>query len=92
MTRSAGSRRSCARCGRPRVDPAPGTTVPRPEDLSTLDLNVSAGRAGDERLPALTAEAERLTALGASVLSEGAELGDVWIVMQDPEGNDFCLQ
>lgn len=57
-----------------------------------LDLNVSAGRTGDERLAALRAEAERLSALGATVVREGAELGDVWIVMQDPEGNEFCLQ
>ncbi|MCK0115774.1 VOC family protein [Isoptericola sp. S6320L] len=57
-----------------------------------LDLNVSGGRADHERLVVLQAEAERLTALGATVLTEGAELGDVWIVMQDPEGNEFCLQ
>ncbi|WP_407317931.1 VOC family protein [Isoptericola halotolerans] len=69
--------------------------VPEPKSGKNrvhLDLDVGAGRTGDERLPVLRAEAERLTALGATVVNEGAELGDVWIVMQDPEGNEFCLQ
>ncbi len=39
----------------------------------------------------LKSSAERLTALGASILAE-REWGDTrWIVMQDPEGNEFCL-
>ncbi|WP_402465838.1 VOC family protein [Isoptericola aurantiacus] len=57
-----------------------------------LDLNVSAGRTGDNRLATLRAEADRLTGLGARRVDERSELGDVWIVMQDPEGNEFCLQ
>jgi Glyoxalase-like domain len=38
-----------------------------------------------------TAEAERLIALGAQVVGENADRGPRTIVMQDPEGNEFCL-
>ena len=38
-----------------------------------------------------TAEAERLVALGARVVDEHADRGPRTIVMQDPEGNEFCL-
>ena len=38
------------------------------------------------------AECDRLVALGATRLSESiAEAGTHWIVMADPEGNEFCL-
>lgn len=33
----------------------------------------------------------RLEALGATVLREVAEPGGAWTVMQDPEGNEFCV-
>ena len=39
----------------------------------------------------LKSEAERVVALGATLVDE-REFGDTkWIVMQDPEGNEFCL-
>ena len=39
----------------------------------------------------LNAEAERIVALGATLIAE-REFGDTkWIVMEDPEGNEFCL-
>ena len=39
----------------------------------------------------LKSEAERIVALGAKLVAE-REFGDTqWIVMQDPEGNEFCL-
>ncbi|NEB00057.1 VOC family protein [Streptomyces sp. SID13726] len=38
------------------------------------------------------AEVERLTGLGASVLREVKEMGGEWVVMADPEGNEFCVQ
>jgi hypothetical protein len=38
------------------------------------------------------AEVERLTGLGASVLREVKEQGGEWVVMADPEGNEFCVQ
>lgn len=39
------------------------------------------------------AEALRLTALGATHLSPGTttEFGTTWILMADPEGNEFCI-
>ena len=39
----------------------------------------------------LKSEAERIVELGATLIEE-REFGDTqWIVMQDPEGNEFCL-
>ncbi|MBT2444421.1 hypothetical protein J7E93_30865 [Streptomyces sp. ISL-36] len=38
------------------------------------------------------AEVERLETLGASVLRRVAEQGGEWVVMTDPEGNEFCVQ
>jgi hypothetical protein len=37
-------------------------------------------------------EVARLTALGASVLREVDEPSGAWVVMADPEGNEFCVQ
>ena len=37
------------------------------------------------------AEAVRLVALGAQVFDDRRASGDRWIVMTDPEGNEFCL-
>jgi catechol 2,3-dioxygenase-like lactoylglutathione lyase family enzyme len=59
-----------------------------------LDVRSAPGLAGDERMAALQAESERLVGLGARRLRrvdpDGAmETG--FIVMQDPEGNEFCL-
>ncbi|SES38625.1 hypothetical protein SAMN04487983_104758 [Streptomyces sp. yr375] len=48
-----------------------------------LDLHPGAGlREG---------EVGRLTALGASVLREVKEPSGAWVVMADPEGNEFCV-
>ncbi|WP_338697411.1 VOC family protein [Streptomyces sp. Q6] len=38
------------------------------------------------------AAVERLTGLGARVLDEVKAQGGEWVVMADPEGNEFCLQ
>jgi predicted enzyme related to lactoylglutathione lyase len=37
------------------------------------------------------AEAARLVGLGASQVGEHDEFGHQWIVMNDPEGNEFCV-
>jgi predicted enzyme related to lactoylglutathione lyase len=38
-------------------------------------------------------EVERLLKNGATVYRPGAvENGEYWVVMQDPEGNEFCVQ
>ena len=57
-----------------------------------LDVNVGEGRDGDARTARVKEEADRLEALGATRRREVAERGEFWIVMQDPEGNEFCLQ
>jgi Glyoxalase-like domain len=59
-----------------------------------LDVRAAPGLEGDERMAALEAESERLVALGATRLrrSEPAPpLSGGFIVMQDVEGNEFCL-
>jgi hypothetical protein len=58
-----------------------------------LDLHVSPGpgTAPDERRRAIEPEVDRLVGLGASVGGPVEERGEFWIVMQDPEGNEFCL-
>ena len=44
-----------------------------------------------ERRSTLGAEAERLVAIGASRVGDFDEAIGIWTVMQDPEGNEFCL-
>jgi predicted enzyme related to lactoylglutathione lyase len=41
----------------------------------------------------IQAEADRLVALGATRVSEGpcSEHGSTWLLMSDPEGNEFCV-
>jgi hypothetical protein len=46
----------------------------------------------DERRRLAETEADRLVALSATVVRKADERGEFWIVMQDPEGNEFCLQ
>ncbi|OLT20732.1 glyoxalase [Pseudonocardia sp. CNS-139] len=55
-----------------------------------LDVNASAG-AVDPRA-AVRRLAERLVAAGASLLHERDEAAGWWLVMADPEGNEFCIQ
>lgn len=69
--------------------------VPEPKTAKNrvhLDVNVSEGLRGDERTTKIRAEAERVTSLGASVVTESSGLGEFWMVLRDPEGNEFCLQ
>src|SRR5690242_4814570 len=59
-----------------------------------LDLRAAPGLEGDERMAALEAECERLVALGAERLRRdepAPPLSLGFIVMADPEGNEFCL-
>lgn len=57
-----------------------------------LDVNVGEGYEGDERRNRVEAEAQRTAALGATRLQAVEDHGEYWIVMQDLEGNEFCLQ
>ena len=58
-----------------------------------LDVRAAPGLGGEDRMVALEEEAARLVAGGATRLRRfdpgGVEAGHV--VMQDPEGNEFCL-
>ncbi|GAA4911900.1 hypothetical protein LX16_2491 [Stackebrandtia albiflava] len=58
-----------------------------------LDVRVGTGLVGEERLAALEAECARLVALGAVRfrLLEADGFNESCIVMQDVEGNEFCL-
>ena len=59
-----------------------------------LDVRAAPGLQGDERMAALEAECERLLALGASRVRRSepeAPMSAGFIVMTDPEGNEFCL-
>lgn len=61
--------------------------VPEPKTVKNrlhLDLH-----AGPQQRPA---ELARLQALGARVVREVKEAGGEWLVLTDPEGNEFCLQ
>lgn len=58
-----------------------------------LDVRAGTGLVGEERLAALTAESERLVALGAAVelVQAADDENESCIWMLDIEGNDFCL-
>ncbi len=60
-----------------------------------LHLDVRAGGSrgtpDEERRQRIYQEAERLKGLGATHLLDFDRQGEFWVVMQDPEGNEFCL-
>jgi hypothetical protein len=56
-----------------------------------LDVRVGTGLVGEERLAALEAECARLLPLGAVRVQLLADDHDSCIVMQDIEGNEFCI-
>ncbi|MEU6657724.1 VOC family protein [Streptomyces sp. NPDC046821] len=56
-----------------------------------LDVRVGTGLVGEERLAALEAECARLIPLGAVRVRLLYDGHDSCIVMQDVEGNEFCL-
>jgi hypothetical protein len=60
-----------------------------------MDLNVGGGRDVqlDERKRRVDAEVTRLKALGATDERGAMERdGEYWVRMNDPEGNEFCVQ
>lgn len=59
-----------------------------------LDVRAAPGLEGEARMAALEAECERLVALGATRVRRhepAPPMSAGFIVMQDPEGNEFCL-
>lgn len=59
-----------------------------------LDVNVGGGHGTplEQRKSAVDTTADRLVGLGASVIEAVEQRGEYWIVLHDPEGNEFCLQ
>jgi hypothetical protein len=58
-----------------------------------LDINAGVHVAeDDERRRVVDAVVARLTEAGASTVRDMQERGEYWVVMQDPEGNEFCVQ
>ena len=58
-----------------------------------LDVRAAPGLEGEDRLAALESECERLVGLGATRVErhEPSPMSGGHIIMQDPEGNEFCL-
>ena len=58
-----------------------------------LDVNITErGSSPEQRRVAIDAEGERLLALGATRLDDFDDETGMWTVMQDVEGNEFCVQ
>ena len=72
-----------------------------PERPAWLFLGVPEGKtaknrmhldlAADPESGGREAEVQRLVALGATKVADHDEWGHVWTVVQDPEGNEFCV-
>jgi hypothetical protein len=70
--------------------------VPEPKTAKNrvhLDLDVGGGRGTppEEHRRRVAAAVERAAAAGATKVKEYDEAGQHWVVMQDPEGNEFCF-
>ena len=66
-----------------------------PEAKSTknrLHLDVNSGHASADPRTGVRRHANQLVSAGARILREMDEPTGWWLVMQDPEGNEFCLQ
>jgi hypothetical protein len=71
--------------------------VPEPKTVKNrvhLDLNVGGGpgTALEVRRERVDVEVERLVEAGATKTRAVNERGEYWVVMADPEGNEFCVQ
>jgi Glyoxalase-like domain len=70
--------------------------VPEPKTAKNrvhLDLSVSGGPGTpmEERRAKVAAAVQRAVAAGATRVKAYDEAGQHWVVLQDPEGNEFCL-
>jgi hypothetical protein len=70
--------------------------VPEPKTAKNrvhLDLDVSGGRGTplEDRRRKVADAVERAVAAGATRVKDYDEAGQHWVVLQDPEGNEFCL-
>jgi hypothetical protein len=67
-----------------------------PEDKTAknrvhLDVHASVGVDSGEVDQRRNEEVERLESLGATRQDEKSEMGLTWVVLTDPEGNEFCV-
>jgi hypothetical protein len=70
--------------------------VPEPKTAKNrvhLDLDVSGGRGTppEDRRRRVADAVERAVTAGATRVKACDEAGQHWVVLQDPEGNEFCL-
>ena len=70
--------------------------VPEPKTAKNrvhLDLDVSGGRGTpiEDRRRRVADAVERAVAAGATRVKAYDEAGQHWVVLRDPEGNEFCL-
>lgn len=70
--------------------------VPEPKTAKNrvhLDLGVSGGRSVpiEDRRRRVADAVERAVTAGATRVKDYDEAGQHWVVLQDPEGNEFCL-
>ena len=67
--------------------------VPEPKAIKNrVHLDVNAGHGAIDRRAAVRTHVSRLVAAGATVVREMQEESGWWVVLTDPEGNEFCLQ
>jgi hypothetical protein len=71
--------------------------VPEPKTAKNrmhIDLTNPAGRSlsPEERSAVVHAKVAELVEARATRVREHEEMGDHWVVMHDPEGNEFCVQ
>jgi hypothetical protein len=59
-----------------------------------LDVNAGGGPDVDhtDRIHAVDQHVDDLIDLGATRVEAVTQRGEYWVVMQDPEGNEFCVQ
>jgi hypothetical protein len=68
--------------------------VPEPKTVKNrvhLDVKVGAGVEPAERRAVVAREVQRLEGLGASQIRTYDEMDEHWVLMADPEGNEFCV-
>jgi hypothetical protein len=70
--------------------------VPEPKTVKNrvhLDVDSGApkGTSAEQRRAHVHAEVDRLVAAGATRVGPKEEYGLSWVVMRDPEGNEFCV-
>ncbi|WP_262496168.1 VOC family protein [Nonomuraea sp. SYSU D8015] len=56
-----------------------------------LDVKVGSGLPEQERRTRIEKVANRLSAAGGSICQRIDNEEGFWLVMQDPEGNEFCV-